>query len=205
MEQIVNNIEMKVRTTPCLRYLLIRYTQCVTHEEERRDGIEAAVRNRGHAQSQLTTRGRAQAKLLSPEALISFAMGPYLLAQPAGVPQTVFAEPVYVTDGSDAAEQAADAAGWPPSRLTIKQSRALPAPDDDDCVRLVFVMASALVIFDELDHHGAVYLAREHFGPPLGSITMLDVFGGGDSFPFIHCVANTSLCPDVCWWHNTGN
>ena len=192
---------MRVQTKSCLRYLFIRYTHCITHNEERFLGVEYAAENRGPSTLRLTARGRKQAQAFSPDALMCFAMGPHLLQQPAGIEPIEFdAEPFFVTDGPTA-DEAADAAGWPPreKRLTIRESRAIPTPDDDS-IKLVCVMASSQTILEELQRVYAVIPERSNYGPPLGSITMFDK---GETPPFIHCINNTALCPDVCWWHNS--
>lgn len=194
---------MKIRTVSCVRYVFIRYGHCYTHDVERVNGIEAALAAPAST-SHPTTTGRKMASRLDPASLLRFATGAYVLMQPAGVEPIVFEEPLYFTDGSDAARETARCACWPEeSSSSFRLARTIAPPSDEaSCVRLVFLLGSSLTIVPELTYYGVVP-GGFNVGLPVGSITMFDVIGGSCDDAFIHCVGNTALNPDVCWWHNS--
>jgi hypothetical protein len=206
---LLENMAIKTRTAPCTRFVLVRIAQCVTHVAERSEGVQAAMNTRYNGGETLTERGVEMARRLSVEALTAFARGPYALAQPPGVEPAEFSQPRLYIDETDAAARTAEAAGWNAAAHAPQQWRRWSdADDEDDKVNLVFLIASSREIANTLEKNGIVY-DSDCVGLPLGSITMFDVVHtrlGVMTFhhqPFIHCIGNTSLNPEVAWWHNS--
>lgn len=187
------------RTAPCTRYVFVRVAQTMVHDVERASGIVAGLASRDDLDmSQLTEKGKLMALRLSVDSIMEVCRGNYVLDH-----AVAFEKPILWFDDSQAAASTIEhAPGWQKASC-INGDIWRIHKNNNVGVQPVFMMASATTIIAFLRQ--VVLSSSTHFlqsfGPPIGSLTIVDVLNNGNVF--VHCVGNTVLNPDVCWWNNS--
>lgn len=203
----------------CVRFVLVRTAHCVVHDIEMREGVHQSIASRDASTEVLTDRGREMASKLTVDALVAFARGAYQLDSGNG--GVSFADsPILCCDDSTGAKETAKAAGWYKDHLVYGHVQpALPLLSEwrhkENEIQIVILLASSTLITQFLALHGTSYNLGLPLGKSallssdgevslrLGSISMIDVFPTENRDSFIHCVGNTALNPNVCWWLNS--
>lgn len=179
-------------TRPCLRIILVRHAQTKKNAKEINSGISEAL---GES-IELTVVGKEMTSALKQE-LKMFVTG-----KPMDTTNVVFGECLFYHDGTTASIKTIDEMGIECrgefdskcfSRMR-KENRGLLT------IQPVVIVCSAENIVEMLSQNG---IHIRNLCPPILSISMFDLPLEMDLAPVVHCINNTSIYRNVCWWNNS--